>query len=57
MDNCDCCFVEAILEAGLLPMLIHVEVSPLVPPPLVYRQGASWVEVGRDGVEKSLMWF
>eukprot|EP00913_Durusdinium_trenchii_P022202 g20862.t1 len=37
VDNCDCCFLETILETGLKPLLIHVEVSPLVPPPFVYR--------------------
>ncbi|CAJ1361888.1 unnamed protein product, partial [Effrenium voratum] len=37
VDNCDCCFVEAILAAGLRPLMIHVEVSPLVPPPIIYR--------------------
>lgn len=39
VDNCDCCFLETILETGLKPLLIHVEVSPLVPPPFVYRRG------------------
>ncbi|CAE7276118.1 PDK, partial [Symbiodinium sp. CCMP2592] len=37
VDNCDCCFVEDVLKAGIRPLLIHVEVHPLVPPPFVYR--------------------
>ena len=46
MDNCDCCFVEAILAAGLRPLMIHVEVSPLVPPPIIYRP-AAYQKLGR----------
>ncbi|CAE7240461.1 PDK [Symbiodinium natans] len=37
VDNCDCCFVEDVLQAGVRPLMIHVEVHPLVPPPFVYR--------------------
>uniref|UniRef100_A0A7S4Q824 Methyltransferase FkbM domain-containing protein n=1 Tax=Alexandrium monilatum TaxID=311494 RepID=A0A7S4Q824_9DINO len=43
VDNCDCCFVEAILEAGLRPTLIHVEVHSLIPPPIIFRPlSQSW---------------
>ena len=41
VDNCDCCFVEDVLKAGIRPLLIHVEVHPLVPPPFVYRPVAA----------------
>ena len=37
VDSCDCCFVEDVLKAGIRPLLIHVEVHPLVPPPFGYR--------------------
>eukprot|EP00913_Durusdinium_trenchii_P008715 g8186.t1 len=36
-DNCDCCFVEALLQSGIRPRHLHVEVSCFIPPPLVFR--------------------
>ena len=29
--------MEQILLQGVRPLMIHVEVSPLIPPPLLYR--------------------
>merc|ERR1711964_245164 len=65
MDNCDCCFLEAVLSAveaplGLRPRFIHVEVDSLVPPPISFRpkairSGVSYplaalgVDTGRQG--------
>merc|ERR1719362_91578 len=37
VDNCDCCFVEALLASGLRPRLIHAEVHAFLPPPLAFR--------------------
>merc|ERR1719272_2664558 len=37
VDNCDVCFVEAILLASLRPRMIHVEINTFVPPPIVFR--------------------
>ncbi|CAE7604601.1 casA [Symbiodinium natans] len=56
VDNCDCCFVAALLERGLRPRHIHVEVSSLVPPPIFFRpvafdpsiQGDSSLEIGPE---------
>ena len=60
VDNCDCCFVEALLNQQsdrepLLPMLIHVEVHSFIPPPIVFRPlnftegvGDSLLELGQE---------
>lgn len=42
VDNCDCCFVEALVSEApyglnLRPDFIHVEFHPMIPPPIVYR--------------------
>eukprot|EP00927_Polykrikos_kofoidii_P050664 TRINITY_DN44558_c0_g1_i1.p1 TRINITY_DN44558_c0_g1~~TRINITY_DN44558_c0_g1_i1.p1 ORF type:complete len:730 (+),score=110.06 TRINITY_DN44558_c0_g1_i1:227-2191(+) len=38
LDHADCFFVERLLADGIWPLLIHVEINPLFPPPLVYRE-------------------
>ncbi|CAE7893310.1 casA [Symbiodinium sp. KB8] len=56
VDNCDCCFVMALLERGLRPQHIHVEVNSFVPPPIFFRpvefdhsiQGDSTLEIGPE---------
>merc|ERR1712176_1398339 len=40
VDNCDCCFLEAVLQQGIRPRFVHVEVHSLVPPPIVFRPRA-----------------
>lgn len=42
MDNCDCCFLEALVSEqpyglNLRPHFIHVEFHPMIPPPILYR--------------------
>lgn len=37
VDNCDCCFLEALLDAGFRPRMIHVEVNGVIPPPISFR--------------------
>ncbi|CAE7250100.1 casA [Symbiodinium sp. CCMP2592] len=56
VDNCDCCFVMALLERGLRPQHIHVEVNSFVPPPIFFRpvefdnsiKGDSTLEIGPE---------
>ncbi|CAK9027342.1 unnamed protein product [Durusdinium trenchii] len=60
VDNCDCCFLEVLLNdppegLRLRPAVIHVEVHPLVPPPIAYRPlrysfgvGDSLLEIGPE---------
>ncbi|CAE8584067.1 unnamed protein product [Polarella glacialis] len=40
LDNCDCQMVEALLQEGVLPWLVFVEIDPFWPPPL--RLHCSW---------------
>ena len=60
VDNCDCCFVEALVSEepyglSLRPDFIHVEFHPMIPPPIVYRPlrftfgvGDSLLEITRE---------
>lgn len=34
VDNCDACFVDALLQSGARPKLIHVEITDFIPPDL-----------------------
>ncbi|CAK0796790.1 unnamed protein product [Prorocentrum cordatum] len=51
VDNCDCCFVEAILATGLRPWFVHIEVSFFVPPPIVF-QPVSFARGVNDSMEE-----
>lgn len=37
VDNCDSCFVDALVRAGTRPKVIHVELAAPLPPPLTAR--------------------
>mmetsp|Transcript_68802 Transcript_68802/g.224126 ORF Transcript_68802/g.224126 Transcript_68802/m.224126 type:complete len:208 (+) Transcript_68802:980-1603(+) len=37
VDNCDSCFVDALVHAGTRPKFIHVELTAPLPPPLQGR--------------------
>lgn len=50
-DNCDCCFLEVLLQSGLRPLHLHVEVSSFIPPPLVYRPTAFGQSIGDSMLE------
>jgi len=38
VDNCDTCFVQALVEAGIEPKILHVEVTAIFPPQLAVRR-------------------
>ncbi|CAK9102443.1 unnamed protein product [Durusdinium trenchii] len=50
-DNCDCCFVEALLQSGIRPRHLHVEVSCFIPPPLVFRPTSFDESIGDSMLE------